>query len=79
TFNSAPIFLLSLPLLALFLVPITGPEAFISFEGDLIFIMFLFTLIAVTVFIAGWSSVNRFGTVGGVRAAFQMLGYEIPM
>ncbi|MHA2315628.1 MAG: complex I subunit 1/NuoH family protein [Candidatus Hermodarchaeia archaeon] len=78
-FSCAPLFLLSFPLLALFLVPITGLKALISFEGDLIFLMFLFTLIAVTVFMAGWSSVDRFSTVGGMRAAFQMLGYEIPM
>jgi NADH-quinone oxidoreductase subunit H len=78
-FNFAPILLLSLPLLALFLVPITDLTALISFEGDLIFLMFLFTLIAVTVFIAGWSSVSRFSTIGGVRAGFQMLGYEIPL
>lgn len=78
-FSYAPLFMLSFPLLALFLVPVTGLTALISFEGDLIFLMFLFTLIAVTVLIAGWSSVDRFSTVGGVRAAFQMLGYEIPM
>jgi NADH-quinone oxidoreductase subunit H len=78
-FSCAPLFLLSFPLLALFLVPITGLKALISFEGDLIFLMFLFTLIAVTVFMAGWSSVDRFSTVGGMRAAFQMLGYEIPL
>ena len=78
-FNSAPIFLLSLPLLALFLIPIADLTAVISFEGDLIFLMFLFTLVAVTVFIAGWSSVSRFSSIGGIRAGFQMLGYEIPM
>jgi len=78
-FSSAPVFLLSLPLLALFLIPIADQTALVSFEGDLIFLMFIFTLIAVTVFIAGWSSVSRFSTIGGVRAGFQMLGYEIPM
>ncbi|MFQ6064149.1 MAG: NADH-quinone oxidoreductase subunit H [Candidatus Bathyarchaeia archaeon] len=78
-FGCAPLFLLSLPLFALFFVPMAELTALLSFEGDLIFMMFLFTLIAVTVFIAGWSSVNRFSTVGSVRAGFQMLGYEIPM
>ena len=33
-FNSAPIFLLALPLLALFLIPIADLTAVISFEGD---------------------------------------------
>jgi NADH-quinone oxidoreductase subunit H len=78
-FWCTPIFFLSFPLLALFFVPVVSSKALISFEGDLIFVMFLFTLIAITVFIAGWSSVNRFSTVGSLRAAFQMLGYEIPM
>lgn len=78
-FSCAPIFLLSFPLSGLFLIPTGDLTAIVSFEGDLIFLMFLFTLTAVTVFIAGWSSVNRFSTVGGMRAAFQMLGYEVPM
>ena len=78
-FNCAPLFLLSFPLLALFLVPITGLTALISFDGDLVFLLFLFTLISVTIFIAGWSSVSRFSMLGGVRASLQMLGYEIPM
>ena len=78
-FNCVPIFMLSFPLLACFFVPISDLTAIISFEGDLFFLMFLFTLISITVFIAGWSSVNRFSIVGGMRAAFQMLGYEVPM
>jgi len=78
-FSCTPLLILSFPLFALFLIPVTGLTAPINFEGDLIFLMFLFTLIAVTIFIAGWSSVNRFSTIGGVRAAFQMLGYEIPL
>jgi NADH-quinone oxidoreductase subunit H len=78
-FKSAPILLLSFPLLGLFLIPIAGLTAIINFEGDLIFLMFLFTLIALTIFMAGWSSVSRFSTIGGTRAAFQMLGYDIPM
>jgi NADH-quinone oxidoreductase subunit H len=78
-FNSAPIFLLSLPLTALFLMPMSDMTAIVSFQGDLIFLMFLYTLIAVAVFIAGWSSVNRFSTIGSIRAGFQMMGYEIPL
>ncbi|MFX0203182.1 MAG: NADH-quinone oxidoreductase subunit H, partial [Candidatus Hodarchaeota archaeon] len=78
-FNFTPVFMLAFPLLALFLIPTADLTSIISFEGDLIFLMFLFTLIAVTIFIASWSSRNRFSTVGGMRAVFQLLGYEIPM
>ena len=78
-FSAAPIFLVSFPLLALFCIPVVENTALIAFEGDLILIMFLSTLIIVSVFIGAWSSTSRFSAVGGVRAGLQMLGYEIPM
>ncbi len=75
----APIFFFALPLTALFLVPIANQTSLMAFEGDLVFILFTFTLIIITIFIAGWSSMNRFSTIGSVRAALQMSAYEIPM
>jgi NADH-quinone oxidoreductase subunit H len=78
-FEATPIFYFALPLTALFLIPIASQTSLISFEGDLIFMMFLFTLMAVTVFLAGYSSMSRFGIIGAVRAALEMLSYEIPL
>jgi NADH-quinone oxidoreductase subunit H len=78
-FSVAPIFYAALPLTALFIVPVASQAGLISFEGDLIFVLFLFTMIVVTVFLSGWCSMTRFSVIGGVRAALQMLGYEIPM
>lgn len=78
-FSFTPIIYLALPLTALFITPISSATSLISFEGDLIFLMFIFTLLVVTIFLAGWSSMNQFGIVGGVRAGLQMLGYEIPL
>jgi NADH-quinone oxidoreductase subunit H len=78
-FTFTPIIYLALPLTALFITPISSSTSLVSFEGDLIFMMFIFTLMVVTVFLAGWSSTNQFGIVGGVRAALQMLSYEIPL
>lgn len=78
-FATVPIILLAVPLTVLFMTPILGPNAYISFEGDLIVVLFLFTLLVLAVFMAGWSSVNRFSVVGGMRAALQMLSYEIPL
>ena len=78
-FISTPILYLVLPLMALFIIPISSPTSLIAFDGDLIFMLFIFTSITVTVFLAGWSSVNRFSIIGSVRAAIQMIGYEIPM
>ena len=78
-FDATPIFYLALPLTALFIVPIATQTGLVAFEGDLIFMMFIFALIAVTVFLAGWSSMSRFSIIGAVRAALQMLSYEIPL
>ncbi len=78
-FALAPIFYLALPLTTLFVVPILSQTSLITFEGDLIFVLFTFTLIIMTVFLAGWSSISRFSTIGSIRATLQMLGYEIPM
>ncbi len=77
-FSLTPIVYFALPLTALFVTPIASPTGLISFEGDLLFLMFVFTLLVITVFLAGWSSTSRFSIIGGVRAALQMLSYEIP-
>jgi NADH-quinone oxidoreductase subunit H len=79
TFILTPIFYFALPLTTLFVIPMLNQTSLVAFEGDLVFVIFAFTLIIITVFLAGWGSTNRFSTIGSVRAALQMLGYEIPM
>jgi NADH-quinone oxidoreductase subunit H len=78
-FSAAPIIYLTLPLTALFLIPIASNTALVAFEGDLLFVMFVFTLMIITVFLAGWSSINRYSIIGGVRAILQMMSFEIPL
>ena len=78
-FILTPIFYFALPLTTLFVIPILSQTSLVAFEGDLIFVIFAFTLIIITVFLAGWSSINRFSTIGSIRAMLQMLSYEIPM
>jgi len=78
-FSLAPILILSLSLMPLFLIPIADCSALVWFEGDLIFIMFVMTLRIIIIFMGAWSSTNRFSTIGGTRAVLQMLGFEIPL
>jgi NADH-quinone oxidoreductase subunit H len=78
-FSAAPIIYLTLPLTALFVIPIAGNSAIVAFEGDLLLVLFVFTLMIITVFLAGWSSMNRYSIIGGVRAILQMMSFEIPM
>ncbi|MFH0848277.1 MAG: complex I subunit 1 family protein [archaeon] len=78
-FRSVPILLPTLPLTLLFLIPIGGVKAFVHFEGDLIFTLFIIHLVAILAFLGGWSSTNTFSAMGGMRSAMQMLGSEIPL
>jgi NADH-quinone oxidoreductase subunit H len=78
-FSSVPIVYVVLPLTTLFIIPISGQTGLVAFNGDLIFVMFIFALMTITVFLAGWSSMSRFSIIGSVRSALQMLSYEIPL
>jgi NADH-quinone oxidoreductase subunit H len=78
-FTLVPIFYATLPLMVLFIIPIMGQTGLIAFEGDLIFLLFIFGLMTIIIFLAGWSSMSRFSIIGGVRSALQMLSYEIPL
>ncbi len=78
-FSATPILYLVLPLTALFVMPIAGSTGIAAFEGDLVFVMFIFAMLVMMVFLGGWSSRNRYGIIGGARAMLQTMSYEIPM
>lgn len=78
-FTVAPILMLAFSLTALLLIPISGPVGLIGFQGDLIFAIFLMTLMAISIVLAGWFSANRFSETGSARAGMQLVGYEIPL
>ncbi len=77
-FTSAPLFIFALPLTALLLIPIANEKAIINFDGDLIFLMFILTLIAINIILSGYGSASPYSIIGGVRSALQIIGYEIP-
>jgi NADH-quinone oxidoreductase subunit H len=84
-FTMAPLFIFALPLAALFLIPIQSVNSLYnwtpiaSFEGDLVIVLFLLSLVILNVFLAGWSSSNLFGAIGATRVALMTLAYEIPL
>ncbi len=78
-FGAAPLFALVIPTFATLYIPFAGKPVLPPFEGDLVLIISLTTFFTITAFVAGWSSTNRFSTIGAVRAGLQLLGFEIPM
>ncbi len=85
-FTLTPILALAIPISVLMLVPIAISQTplftvtgIMYFEGDLLMIGFFSTMFTMMLFIAGWSSSNRFGFTGAIRGVIQMLAYEIPL
>jgi NADH-quinone oxidoreductase subunit H len=78
-FKMIPILILSLAITPLFNIPISSFKAVISFEGDLIIVFFLMSLITFLISIGAWVSTSRFSMIGSLRAGLQMFGYEIPL
>jgi NADH-quinone oxidoreductase subunit H len=78
-FVATPVLMLALAMTPLFCIPIDSLSALVFFEGDLIVVMFIMSLVALLVFIGAWVSTNRFSTIGGIRAGLQMFGYEVPL
>ena len=70
---------LIIPLLSMLFIPIINTTGLISFEGDILFLAFLTTVLAIIIYLAGWFSANRLAMPGTMRAASQLLSYEIPI
>ena len=62
-FTAAPILSLTITFFALMFIPIAGVSGLISFNGDLLFLMFVTTIIDILIFLGGWFSNNRFSSI----------------
>ncbi len=65
-------------LVALLLIPISGVYDGASYLGDIIVLLYLLALPALSLMIGGSSSSSPFGAVGFSREMMMMLAYEIP-
>lgn len=78
-FNSVPVIMVALMLTSLTLIPISSATGMISFRGDIVFAIVALTFFCILVFLAGFSSMSRYSTLGAERAVLQLLGFEIPL
>lgn len=86
SFAAVPVILLVLSLLLTMFLPIVdmnpaleGIQGILSFEGDLILVLFISTLIAFTIILAGFFSSNPFGQTGAARTGMLLISFEIPL
>ena len=78
-FKIAPLVVLSSTFLIVVVVPF-GPDAWITnFEAGVFYALAVSSVSVLGILMAGWSSANKYSLLGGLRAAGQLIAYELPM
>lgn len=78
-FILAPAIIMSTSLLSFMVIPVAPGFVVLDSNIGLLIFLALSSLGAYSVVLAGWSSNNKYALLGGLRAAGQMLGYEVFM
>ncbi|MEY4166073.1 MAG: NADH-quinone oxidoreductase subunit [Actinomycetota bacterium] len=78
-FKLAPLIVLASTFLLVAVVPF-GPDAwFTNFEAGIFYALAVSSVSVLGILIAGWASANKYSLLGGLRAAGQLIAYELPM
>ena len=78
-FKIAPLVVLASTFLLVAVVPF-GPDAwFTNFEAGVFYLLAVSSVSVLGILMAGWSSANKYSLLGGLRAAGQLIAYELPM
>lgn len=75
----APVVLVIPVLLSYAVLPIGRNMTAIDIDGGLLFFFAVGAATELSVFMAGWSSRNKYALLGAMRAIAQMVSYEIPL
>ena len=78
-FKMAPLIVLVSTFLLVAVVPF-GPDAyFTQFDAGVFYMLAVSSISTLGILVAGWSSANKYSLLGGLRAAGQLIAYELPM
>ncbi len=78
-FVAAPFLVLMSTFLLVLVLP-AGPDAwFINLETGVFFALAVGSISVIGILMAGWGSANKYSLLGGLRAAGQLIAYELPM
>ena len=78
-FKMAPLIVLVSTFLLAVVVPF-GPDAlFTNFQAGAFYALAIGSVSVIGIMVAGWASANKYSLLGGLRAAGQLIAYELPM
>ncbi len=78
-FRAAP-YVVMISSIGIFAVIPAGPDLVaVDLELGVYFVLAISALSTLGVLMAGWSSANKYSLIGGLRAAGQLIAYEIPL
>ena len=60
-------------------VPFSSDLVLRDMDLGLLFVLAMSTLSIIGLIMAGWGSANKYGIIGGLRSAAQLISYEIPL
>jgi NADH-quinone oxidoreductase subunit H len=75
----APLVLVVPVFLALAVVPVGRNMVAVDLDGGVLFFFAVGAATELSVFMAGWSSRNKYSLLGAMRAIAQMISYEVPL
>jgi NADH-quinone oxidoreductase subunit H len=79
TFFLVPILMMMPVILIMAVVPFAKDTALANLNVGVLYVLALGSLTTVAIFIAGWSSNNRFAMFGAARGVAVLISYEIPL
>lgn len=78
-FKLAP-FIVFMTVLLMYLAVPFGPDAvFANLDAGVFYVLAVSSVSVIGVLIAGWASANKYSLMGAIRAAGQLIAYELPM
>jgi NADH-quinone oxidoreductase subunit H len=78
-FAGAPFVVLASTFLLVLSLP-AGPDAwFINVDAGVFYMLAVSSISVIGILMAGWASANKYALLGGIRAAGQLIAYELPM
>jgi NADH-quinone oxidoreductase subunit H len=78
-YNMAPVMLIGISCLMMGLIPLSPAFALANLNGGLLLIFAIFSIAPFAILIGGWASNNKYTVMGGMRAAAQLISYEVPL